>query len=42
MESIGVLGFILSTIGIIALVRVEKLTKTQKEKGILDQNHKEE
>ena len=28
--------------GIIALVRVEKLTKTQNEKGILDQNHKEE
>jgi hypothetical protein len=29
-------------IGVIALVRLEKLTKTLKEKGILEDNYKEE
>jgi hypothetical protein len=29
-------------IGVVALVRLEKLTKTLKEKGILDQDYKEE
>jgi hypothetical protein len=29
-------------VGVIALVRLEKLTKTLKEKGILEENYKEE
>ena len=28
--------------GLIAFIRVQKLTKTLKEKGILEENHKEE
>ena len=39
MEAMGMLGFVF---GIIAFVRVEKLTKTLKEKGILEENYKEE
>ncbi len=35
----GILGFIF---GLIAFVRLEKLTKTLKEKGILEQEYKEE
>ena len=37
MEGLAVLGFVFGLIGIVALVRVEKLTKTLKEKGILDE-----
>ena len=39
MEAMGILGFIF---GMIAFVRLEKLTKTLKEKGILEQEYKEE
>lgn len=39
MEAMGILGFVF---GLIAFVRVEKLTKTLKEKGILEENYKEE
>ena len=39
MEAIGILGFVF---GLIAFVRIEKLTKTLKEKRILEENHKEE
>ena len=39
MEAMGMLGFVF---GLIAFVRVEKLTKTLKEKGILEENYKEE
>jgi len=39
MEALGILGFVL---GLVAFVRVEKLTKTLKGKGILEQNYKEE
>jgi hypothetical protein len=39
MEAMGILGFIF---GLIAFVRLEKLTKTLKEKGILEQEYKEE
>ena len=35
----GILGLIF---GLIAFVRLEKLTKTLKEKGILEQEYKEE
>ena len=39
MEAMGILGFIF---GLIAFVRLEKLTKALKEKGILEQEYKEE
>jgi hypothetical protein len=39
MEAMGILGLIF---GLIAFVRLEKLTKTLKEKGILEQEYKEE
>jgi hypothetical protein len=39
MEAMGILGFVF---GIIAFVRIEKLTKTLKEKRILEENYKEE
>ena len=42
MESPGVLGFIFGMLGLVALVRLEKLTKTLKEKGILEDNYKKE
>jgi|TARA_B100001094_G_scaffold30869_2_gene25700 hypothetical protein len=42
MEGLAVMGFVFGMLGVVALVRVEKLTKTLKEKGILDQDYKEE
>lgn len=39
MEAFAILGFVF---GLIAFVRVEKLTKTLKEKEILEKNYKEE
>lgn len=42
MEALAVIGFVFGMIGVVALVRLEKLTKTLKEKGILDQDYKEE
>tara|TARA_X000000368_G_scaffold204537_1_gene161391 strand:+ start:363 stop:482 length:120 start_codon:yes stop_codon:yes gene_type:complete len=39
MEAFAILGFVF---GLIAFVRVEKLTKTLKEKDILEKNYKEE
>ena len=39
MEGLAVIGFVF---GIVALVRVEKLTKTLKKKGILEEDYKEE
>ncbi len=42
MEGLAVIGFGLGVFGLIALVRVEKLTKTLKAKGILEDNYKEE
>jgi len=39
MEAFAIMGFIF---GLIAFVRVEKLTKTLKEKEILEKNYKEE
>tara|TARA_B110000263_G_C15309712_1_gene512376 strand:- start:327 stop:455 length:129 start_codon:yes stop_codon:yes gene_type:complete len=42
MEGLAVIGFVFGMMGIIALVRVEKLIKTLKKKGILEQNYKEE
>ena len=42
MEGLAVIGYVFRMIGIVALVRVEKLIKTLKGKGILEQNYKEE
>ena len=39
MEALGILGFVF---GLIAFVRVEKLVKTLKEKGVLEKDYKEE
>ena len=35
-------AFVFGLMGLVALVRVEKLIKTLKEKGILEQNYEEE
>ena len=42
MVGLTVIGFVFGIMGMVALVRVEKLTKTLKEKGILDADYKEE
>jgi len=42
MEVLAVLGFVFGMIGVVALVRLEKLIKTLKEEGILDQDYKKE
>ena len=39
MEAFAILGFVF---GLIAFVRAEKLTKTLKQKGILEENYKKE
>ena len=35
MEGLAVIGFVFGMMGIVAFVRVEKLIKTLKEKGVL-------
>ncbi len=42
MEGLAVMGFVFGMVGVVALVRLEKLTRTLKERGILDQDYKEE
>ena len=42
MEGLALLGFVFGMIGVVALVRLEKLIKTLKEEGILDQDYKKE
>jgi len=42
MEGLAVMGFVLGGVGLIAFIRLEKLTKTLKEKGILADDYKEE
>jgi len=39
MEAFGILGFVF---GLVAFVRLEKLTKTLKEKNILEPDYKDE
>jgi hypothetical protein len=36
------LAFVFALMGLVAYIRVEKLTKTLKEKGILEKDYKEE
>ena len=42
MEALGTLGFIFGKMGIVALVRVEKLIITLKQKGVLEKDYKVE
>jgi hypothetical protein len=42
MEGLSVMGFVFGILGLVAFVRLEKLTKELKAKGILDENYKEE
>ena len=42
MEGLAVMGFVLGAVGLIAFIRLEKLTKTLKENGILEENYKQE
>ena len=42
MEGLAVAAFVFSLVGVVALVRLEKLTKTLKENGILKEDYKEE
>lgn len=39
MEAFGIVGFVF---GVVAFVRLEKLTKTLKEKGVLEESYKDE
>jgi hypothetical protein len=41
MDGLVVMGFVFGMVGVVALVRLEKLTKTLKEKGILEDDCKE-
>ena len=40
MEGLAVMGFVFGMIGVVALVRLEKLTKTLKQKGALEEDYK--
>ena len=42
MDALSVLGFVFGILGMVAFVRLEKLTKELKAKGILDENYEEE
>jgi hypothetical protein len=42
VEGLSVLGFVFGMLGLVAFVRIEKLTKTLKQKGILEENYQEE
>ena len=42
MEGLSVLGFVFGILGLVAFVRLEKLTKELKAKGVLDEDYKEE
>jgi hypothetical protein len=40
MEGLSVVGFVFGMLGLVAFVRLEKLTKELKAKGILDEDYK--
>ena len=42
MEGLSVMGFVFGMLGLVAFVRIEKLTKTLKQKGILEEDYQEE
>ena len=42
MEGLATVGFVFGMLGLVAFVRLGKLTKTLKEKGILEEDYKDE
>jgi hypothetical protein len=40
MEGLSVVGFVFGMLGLVAYVRLEKLTRELKAKGILDEDYK--
>ena len=42
MEGLAAAGCVFGVLGLVAFVRLEKLTKTLKEKGILEEDYKDE
>lgn len=42
MEGLSVLGFVFGILGLVAFVRLEKLTKELRARGILDEDYQEE
>ena len=42
MEGLAVMGVFFGIMGVVAFFRLEKLTKTLKQKGILEEDYKEE
>ena len=40
VEGLAVMGFVFGMVGVVALVRLENLTKTLKQKGILEEDYK--
>ena len=42
MDGLAASAFCFGLVGVVALVRLEKLIKTLKEKGVLEQDYKEE
>ena len=42
MDGLAAMGFIFGMVGVVALVRLEKLKKTLKEKGLLEEDYKED
>ena len=42
MEYLQGVGFVFGVLGLVAFIRLEKLTKTLKEKGILEEEYKED
>ena len=42
MEGLAAAAFVFGLVGVAAFVRVEKLIRTLKEKGVLEESYKEE
>ena len=42
MEGLAAAGFVFGVLGFVAFIRLEKLIKTLKEKGILEEDYKAE
>ncbi|MDB9967534.1 hypothetical protein OAE17_02510 [Gammaproteobacteria bacterium] len=42
MDALAAMSLIFGMVGVVAFVRLQKLTKTLKEKGLLEEDYKEE
>ncbi|MGB0449132.1 MAG: hypothetical protein ACPGF6_00975 [Porticoccaceae bacterium] len=42
MDGLAAAGFVFGIMGMVAFVRLEKLIKTLKEKGVLEEDYKDE